>query len=258
MIEKLKFPTGLYWSYWGYLYTPDVVSGKLPLVIFAHGLGETGNADGSQVQKLNTNGPFAFLTKGWKPNFLALAMQAPTSAAWSISPESIEYVLKNDPNVKKNWDGKNVLITGLSAGGAVVIQYAKKYNKADYAYIPMSPVDRWVDNKAPLGKYWFFTGTNDVMSPKQMSVDMVNQVKAVGQEGILSTPFTGHGPWNPSYDPTYKDSATGKNIYDWWLSTATTPPVEPPVPTVYKLIVKDSSGATLLQKDVTTNINIVI
>jgi hypothetical protein len=200
-------------KYWGVLYIPDNLTTKVPLVVFCHGAGETGSTQAS-TSKLYNNGPLNFIKSGWKPNFMVLAMQ---DASWSTRPSAIDYVLKNDPDILKNWDGKNCLVTGLSAGGEFTVTYMDTYNNPTFAYVPMSPAgDAKLVNPSVPHRTWFFSGNLDG--------NFTETAKALATitKGKLTIYNGGHCCWNTFYNPNYRED--GKNIYEWAFSTVTPEP----------------------------------
>lgn len=199
-------------NYWGILYTPDNLQGKVPLVIFCHGAGETGSTQTS-TSKLYYNGPLNFIKSGWRPNFMVLAMQSPS---WSATPASIDYVLKNDPDILKYWDGKNALITGLSAGGETTNLYMDGYNNPTFTYIAMSPAGTArLNNPSWPHKTWYFSGDSDG------NFTETAKFFAKATSGRLTIYRGGHCCWNTYYNPNYKETIDGKsmNIYEWAFST---------------------------------------
>lgn len=199
-------------NYWGVLYIPDNITGKVPLVVFNHGAGETGSTEAA-TSKLYSNGPLNFIKSGWKPAFMVLALQNPS---WSPTATSIDYVLKNDPDILKNWDGKNCLVTGLSAGGESTVLFMDQFDNPTFAYVPMSPAgDATLKNPSRPHRTWFFSGDVDYHF-----TDTAKSLAAL-TKGKLTIFKGGHCCWNTFYNPNYKED--GKNIYEWAFSSVTPP-----------------------------------
>jgi hypothetical protein len=202
---------------WGKLYTPDNISGKMPLVVFCHGAGETGTTQAS-TSKLETNGPLYYIKNGWKPNFMILAVQ---DASWSFRPSAIDYVLKNDPDILANWNGKDCLVTGLSAGGEFTVTFMDLYPNPTFAYVPMSPAgNATLKNPTVPHRTWFFSGDAD-----GNFTETAKALTAITKGRITIYPG-GHGGWNKFYDPNYRED--GKNIYEFAFDAAVIPN-QPPV-----------------------------
>lgn len=208
MIKRKQFKvSGSNHQYWGILYTPDNVEGKIPIVGYFHGTGETGSTEAS-TDKLYTNGPLRFIKNGWRPNFMVVALQA---ASWTPTAESMNYILKNDPDIVSKWNGK-ALITGLSSGGGAVYGFMNLYNYPEFSYIPMSPAgDGKLKNPDIPYKLWAFAGDSDGL--------FTNNAKSLASqtEGRLTIYKGGHCCWNTYYDPKYTEVINGesKNIYEW-------------------------------------------
>jgi len=202
---------------WGKLYTPDNISGKMPLVVFCHGAGETGTTQAS-TSKLEIYGPLYFIKNGWKPNFMVLAVQ---DSSWSFRPSVIDYVLKNDPDILANWNGKDCLVTGLSAGGEFTVTFMDLYPNPTFAYVPMSPAgNATLKNPTVPHRTWFFSGDAD-----GNFTETAKALTAITKGRITIYPG-GHGGWNKFYDPNYRED--GKNIYEFAFDAAAIPN-QPPV-----------------------------
>lgn len=246
-LVKRQFTTVGTTKQWGYIYTPADKTKKYPVVIFCHGLGEIGSTEAS-VTKLINQGPVNFVNNGWKPDYIIIAIQ---HHSWSFPFDRIPYVLANDPDVKAYGNGK-ALITGLSAGGAIVYEFMKRYNKADYAYVPMSPAIGAV-NTYPVGTYrvWGFVGNNDTQTRGALPAlyDMQNKI------GAKVTVYNGgHCCWNNYYDPTYRED--GKNIYEWAFGFVALPIDPPPLPVktvVTKIEITFFSDSTFETKRIPLN-----
>lgn len=212
---KRKFETTPGTRQWGYIHLPDDKTKKYPVVIFCHGMGEVGN-DEASVTKLLTHGPLYHVNRGWNPNIIIIAIQ---HHSWSFPYDRIPFVLANDPDVKAMGNGQ-VMITGLSAGGAIVYEAMIRYNKPNYSFVPMSPAIGAVNNY-PAGTYkvWGFVGNNDKTTQGALPglYDMQSKIgaKVTVYEG-------GHCCWNAQYDP----NRPGGNIYDWAFNSYV-PPAQP-------------------------------
>jgi K319L-like, PKD domain len=220
---------------WGKLYVPDNIIGKMPLVVFCHGAGETGTTQAS-TSKLETNGPLYFIKNGWKPNFMVLAVQ---DASWSFRPSAIDYVLKNDSEILDKWNGKDCLITGLSAGGEFTVTFmdTPAYDKSTFAYVPMSPAgNATLKNPTVPHRTWFFSGNAD-----GNFTETAKALTAITKGRITIYPG-GHGGWNKFYDPNYRED--GKNIYEFAFDAAAVPNQPPVSMAGPDQAVKLSAGAT--------------
>jgi predicted peptidase len=194
---------------WGYYYRP-ALPGKYPVVIFFHGAGEVGT-DSTAAKSLLNFGPLNFIKSGWKPDLVIFAIQV---SYWSPSPDLCKFILDNDQDVNPYWDGKNILWTGLSAGGQRVLEaIAAKYKGS---FVPMSPAGidfSRIDFSIPW-RVWDFHSNTDNVCPYKYSVDLIDMLnKTFPGSAKLTTYQGGHSGWNTFYNPTYKEN--GLNIYDW-------------------------------------------
>lgn len=228
--------------YWGVLYIPDNIgNNKVPLVIFNHGKGESGTTQAT-TSSLYSNGPLNFIkNSGWKPDFAILAMQ---EANWSPSATATDYVLSNDVDIKRIWNGTG-LFTGLSAGGETVTTFMKDFSTKypGFTYVPMSPAGgSAMNDSAKLRRVWAFSGNTDG-SFTDTARGIVSQIP----NARLTIYNGGHCCWNNYYNPNYKETINGKsvNIYEWGL-TPVAPPIEKFIQKVTveyrKVIIEYSTG----------------
>lgn len=229
---------------------------KFPLILFFPGLGEAG----TNASLLLRNGPNKFTATGWKPDALVISVQ-PTYG-W-VNERTIDQVLTAILN-KYHVDTASIHLTGLSAGGSGIEQYAltPAYAKKITTVVPMSApeVTAWYKNIPEATQQqvmWLgFCGSNDSHYAKMQ--DLFNRLNA-SVKGIARfvAGTYGHGGWNEFYNPSYKLPGTGQSIYEWMLeqSKITLPPVsEPPADTlryirllhdptkVQKVIILDKDG----------------
>jgi predicted peptidase len=126
-------------SPYGYAeYLPsDYVEGsskKFPILIYLHGLGETGNGT-TDLGKVLNNGPPKMVGQGW--SFPAIVI-SPQSAGWwdsSYIDRFVDYLYRTYPAA----DISRLYITGLSMGGGGTWDYAAAYPDRVAAIIPISP-----------------------------------------------------------------------------------------------------------------------
>ena len=67
-------------------YSPEVKSGKLPLIVQLHGAGERGN--GEDIEKVDVNG-FSKYLKNAEHNCIVVMPQCPENTFWAARVESI-------------------------------------------------------------------------------------------------------------------------------------------------------------------------
>ena len=239
--------------YWEYLPADYATTTKTyPLLVFFHGAGETGAADGSQLDKVKAHGPPKLINAN---NEMCFDMQSGRECFIVVSPQ----------NSRGWWDGndtagmvahamktyrvdpKRVYVTGLSMGGGAT------WNLAAATVAGVSPTTYWASRFAAVvpiagasdSKYfhggicngivgkslpvWAFHGSNDttvVPATSQAWVDKINKLSTADGYSCASAanpaakltlyPGVGHDSWTATYDPT-RTVEPGKNLYQWLL-----------------------------------------
>lgn len=209
---------------WGKYCLPDDTTNKYPLIVFFHGLGETGSTQAS-LSKLNSHGtpyllnqgtPLEFTSPktGKKQRFISLALQ---DQYWSPDVSQVLYAIENDDILKNRVDMSAIFLTGLSAGGQQILNgvttSAVISNKIK-GIVPMSSAAWSNISNANLWKgkpTWAFHGLQDTVAAYQVTQGFINNCG-----GKWTKLPTGHGNWNSVYSPSYKED--GMNIYEWMLN----------------------------------------
>jgi hypothetical protein len=266
-------------------FTPsDLIAGKLyPTIIFMHGAGEVGSTAASLSVIENSKGSggpiYWIVNGGWptvftnpvtgaKEEFIVIAPQAND---WNISGDAlanvVNFLVASNPSIDVN----RIHLTGLSAGGMSVVEYVAQLDPAEdmpsvstnvrkwkaATCIPMSQATNDPGTSGTWGtvtaatntSIWGFGDLADVHG--DATFDYVNLViKAKASLGKWTSFSTGHGPWDPFYNP-----AGAFGIYTWMLGIkrtdqvqpvgGTTPPpvVIPPVPVTPPVTPPVSSGS---------------
>lgn len=205
----------------GYLAYPDDESKKYPLELFFHGLGQS-------VDQLKTEGPLTKIANGQAPRHITLALNGEGKHA-GYAPEVSQfwYVANNDPDIKRLWDGKTILWTGLSAGGFRTLEALAQGMPGVFA--PMSPVlfDTTKIDFNKIYRTWFFHASNDTNAgtPYTVSENLYKEFnKRFPGSSRLTTYLGGHSGWNTFYAFDYKDENYGDSLYTWAFGNSTTPP----------------------------------
>ncbi len=248
-----RFFTITEWGHkvWGLQYLPDdfATSGKkYPVMVFFHGVGETGTSE-NDLPKLLIHGPSAFIAQGNKmqftnpvngalEKFIVISLQ---DQYWSADPSYVDFILKNDAVLKNR--SSAIFYTGISAGATQVISAVTSsaaLSQPITAIIPMSPCG-YAANSYALAKgkpVWAFHGTSDYTCSATFTDSLIKSLTAINSgtntSVIRSKLPVNHGPWNPIYDPAYKEMIEGRqlNIYEWALTKMPNLVVPDNVPTI--------------------------
>lgn len=210
---------------WALVYKPKDFDSlplkKYPVIVYNHGVGETGSTE-NDLNKLLWNGvPNVIATTGnmkfGDKEFIVLSIQ---DRYWSPIAEESYYAIKNDPLIKNRIDTNGIFYTGLSAGGAETINAICSDRKIT-AIVPMSAAGAvtWANMNKKV-KVWAFHGLGDQVCTYLTTERLIDSL------GGKWTPLpTNHGPW-PYYGKDYKEMINGvlMNIYEFMLSTMAPPP----------------------------------
>jgi len=232
---------GSWQSFPALLHLPDdyaTTSKKYPLLIFLHGTGEAGNINGTQLANIYTNsqagGPAYFMNQNAFPEsfahpvtgepfkYIILSPQAP---GWSTGGGQLIYIIADMVN-RYRVDTNRIYLTGLSAGGQGIMDYASWSSITRYkptALVPMSAAFAASQSSmnvvvADSARAWGFGSLADSHGQATKdNMDFMNNVRP----GIarFSAYAGGHCCWNNFYNPNYKETINGKsmNIYEWML-----------------------------------------
>lgn len=216
-----------------------------PLIVFLHGAGESVPPLSAIYNSTTAGGPAFFIEHGQWPTsftnpadgqqykFIVVTPQA-ANTHWSISAQMIPFIqayLESHYRIDTN----RVYYTGLSAGGEGFVEYASHLGVTPTRkFAAMVPMSEAGDN--PDGQPWSAAivadsvrtwgigdSINDIHGffTKALTIDINNVRSGFARFSQVST--GGHGPWNPQYNPTYRETFTWRgttasmNIYEWML-----------------------------------------
>ncbi len=226
------------------------LSQKYPLIIFLHGVGETGNGVSGLYTMLNAGLPKT-ISQGWDPEainpvdgqnykFIVVSPQASTSVGWSYQWNSIQYILPDVIN-RYRVDTTRIYVTGLSAGGNgtwTCLTSGPDAAKKFAAAVPIASAPLPLDSIPLTGsqygvKLWQICGDQDAFyNFSTSSTASYNSGTPVPNPSATLTVFPGQGHWpsvwDTSYDPAWTSNVHNKNIYQWMLQykrTSTTTPL---------------------------------
>ncbi len=210
MYEKLYFdnPHGKSFHYLRYL--PKDQKGKMPLVVFMHGAGERGNADGSEIDYIAKHGFFEQIKDlGSEFPFIMVAPHCPTNEYWGSYIESLnkflDYVIENN-----DVDTDRIYLTGLSMGGTGTWLWALDNPDRFAAIAPVCGQGiGWYAGKLIDLPVHAYHGDIDHIVSVHDSVEMVSRINKKGGNAVL-TLYHGvkHNAWDYAYD---------QKMIDWLL-----------------------------------------
>jgi predicted esterase len=225
--------TGGYYEYLPQGYNPNGTQ-TYPLILFIHGLGETGAGNASSLPAVLRNGIPRLINNGQFPS--SFTVNGVTSRFVIISPQFNVWPKFTDVDaildyIEANYriDRTRIYITGLSMGGGVTWEYGGcssnlKYVQRTAAIVPICGASSPSAYRArTIAKYnlpvWALHNLND----PTVGVDATNQYIALINEPPAPVPpakktifnASGHDAWTKAYDPNYRED--GKNVYEWML-----------------------------------------
>jgi predicted peptidase len=196
------------------LFTPhDYMSGQpSPLLLFLHGLGESGDGDYPLLKK---HGPPKLAESFDRFPFVTVSPQCPVPAARTDIPSAwqpaVLMALMEHVGARMTIDRQRIYVTGLSMGGFGTWRLVMTYPDKFAAAIPIcgGGETEWTDRLkgTPI---WAFHGKDDQVVPLHRSKEMVDAVQLVGGDVKLTIyPGVAHDSWTRTYE--------NREIYDWLL-----------------------------------------
>ena len=182
-----------------------------PLILFLHGAGERGPADGSKLDLVKVHGPPKIVEKDKDFAFIVVSPQCHTDERWD--PKQVlallDHVLKTYPV-----DPDRVYLTGLSLGGYGTWATAAAAPDRFAAIVPIcgggDPKQACKLKDLPT---WAFHGDADKAVPVARSQAMVEAIKKCDENAPVNLtiyPGVGHNSWTQTYE--------NPKLYDWVLS----------------------------------------
>ena len=246
-----KFTTAAYGDihYLEHLPSNYNTSGKqYPLLIFLHGGGEQGPADGTLLNKVKRFGPpkyieegdnMTFTVNGQAYSFIVISPQLQYGVG-SWSNEYIDAVVQSTLD-RYRVDRSRTYLTGLSLGGGGTWRYGAQ--QADFfaaiaplagAQSPNTQIARSIaDASLPV---WIFHGQNDGRYSSSQATQWANLLNNQGANPAPKlTIYPGLGHESKVWDNAYRTDRQvhNPNLYEWFLQYqrgSTPPPTnQPPV-----------------------------
>ena len=195
------------------VFTPRTMpdSGRYPLLLFLHGIGERGR----DARMVAANGPPKVAPGRPDWPFLTVSPQC------TVDEDGQGWWKEADLHVLQQWirdtwpvDESRLYLTGLSMGGFGVWNYAVHHPDVFAAIAPVcggGPSDRAAALKdLPV---WTFHGADDEVVPLGMTRKMVDAVNGAGGSARFTVyPGVDHHSWEPAYDDP--------ELVRWFLKSA--------------------------------------
>jgi predicted peptidase len=180
---------------------------RWPLVLFLHGLGETG----SDVELVKKHGIPKIVEERRDLPFIAVSPQCPYRFCWMSEADTLNALL-DEIVASYAVDDDRVYLTGLSMGGYGAWHLAIQYPDRFAAVVPIAgggdPGQVCALKDVPV---WAFHGAlDDVVDPGE-SQEMVAALEACGGD-VQFTLYSGvtHDSWTQTYD--------NPELYEWLLN----------------------------------------
>ena len=240
------------------LHLPDdysTTAGKYPLLVFLHGIGESGTDPSVIYNNSNSGGPAYFIAHGQFPSsfvnpvdkksYKYIVLSPQNATGWSTSAAQLDVVLTYMLATYRV-DATRLYLTGLSAGGQGITQYAGNL-APDNVYVPTThkiaafmPMSAVIDgNQDPqyaknliasnVRTWGFGSPSQDLYGG--YTINLVNDINALKPGFAVGTSYSGgHCCWGQFYNPNFRQS--GMSMYEWALQytqgAASTPPSSTP------------------------------
>lgn len=207
-----------------------------PLIIFVHGLSETGNGSNGQLQKVLVNGIPKLINNGTFPTSFTLPSQPSVTHRFIvISPQFRGWPAPADLNAVLDYAIANykvninrVYVTGLSMGGGATWEFAGHldvHSKRIAAIVPVCGAS-WPE---PQRAYkiaandvavWATHNLGDQTVPVHYTNDYIMHINGAPNPPAVPAKKTifnssSHDAWSTTYNPTFTEG--GLNIYQWML-----------------------------------------
>lgn len=191
-------------------YTPAEVNEPMPLVVFMHGYGECGPADGSDVDHVARHGFFKHMKQDKEYPCIMVAPQCPKGKYWGSFIESLNRFL--DMILAQNKvDPDRVYLTGLSMGGTATWLWSLDSPERFAAIAPIcgEGISWHGPHLAGLPCRILHGDCDDAVSP-HASLAMVERInRAGGHAELIILPGVKHNAWDYAYND---------DLLNWLLS----------------------------------------
>ena len=191
--------------------TSAVESGKYPLIVTLHGIGERG----SDLWKVKNEGLPKILDGKNDFKFIVVSPQCPSTTEWYYNDGIQQKLDKMIDSVISRYpvDVNRIYLTGLSMGGIGTLDLAIRYPARFAALIPIAfrIEDGWNLCAIKDIPMWAFHGERDDIIPISKAQAVVNALVVCGGNPLFTIyPDLYHDSWTRTYN--------NPDIYTWLLS----------------------------------------
>jgi predicted peptidase len=200
-----------------------------PVLIFYHGLGQTGNGSTDLSYILDDGIGKVLIEKRFPPNFNVGGKNSSfivVSPQYSVQPTTYQMVqFMTYIMTTYRGDQKRLYVSGLSLGARLTTLLSGTYAMDFAAIAPMAGVDvspgmdkrceEIAENNLPV---WAFHNQDDPLASLDDANKFINLIKSFNPSVLpRMTIFNvyGHDAWTTALNPEYREN--GKNIYEWML-----------------------------------------
>lgn len=206
----------------------DSTTKKYPLLIFLHGVGETGNGT-TDLSRLLVNAvpkllnqhsfPAKFTVNGTDFSFIVINPQFKEWPQPSDINAMIDYAVAN-----YRIDESRIYVAGLSMGGGSTWDYAVAYPGRVAAVVPICGAS-WPtkDQAGSIAKanlpVWAFHNNDDNTVPVSTTITNVDNINSFNPSILAKKTIWasgGHDAWSKATNPDTRE-CDGKNMYEWML-----------------------------------------
>jgi poly(3-hydroxybutyrate) depolymerase len=199
------------------IFVPAACTGdaRCPLLIFLHGLGETGTDNSAQLNN-NANGALQIVQPA-RQAIQPMIMVAPQccheeGGQWGGQKDRLINMLEQIEG-EFPYDARRIYLTGLSMGGGGLLDWIGTYHKLFAAIAPLAPHTgytagdaNWANTSA-----WFFHAANDGTATVDNSRNHVAALRAGGGDPLYTEYASGgHGIWVQSY--------ASEHLFRWMIA----------------------------------------
>ncbi len=199
---------------------------KRPLLLFHHGIGESGDGSEAQLQALfNTGLPTLIESDQWPEDRPFIVLGSQHDAPPFTSCHTVDEVQSFITFAMDHYDvdPKRVYLTGLSCGAIGSWDYLGAHTDevaAAAVLISGNGNGAFANAGCALGKVpiWAFHGDQDTTVAPSGSIDPINALNACTSPAAVDAKLTiysgvGHDAWTQTYN-----LSSGNDIYAWMLS----------------------------------------